>query len=53
MCIVCRPTSHRFGADLGRVMWRSLSPLARWTLLGWGFTEATLTTGAYAAVRGL
>jgi hypothetical protein len=39
--------------DLAVVMWMSISPLARWVLLGWGFRPSTLTLGAYAAVRGL
>lgn len=51
---VCRlaPLPHvRPGVDLALVLWRSLSSDARWILLLWGFTQATLTTGAYEAVR--
>lgn len=54
MRALCRPApGARPGPDLGVVMWRALSSTARWTLLGWGFTEATLTLGAYASVRGI
>jgi len=43
----------RPGIDLAVAMWMSLSPLARWTLIGWGFRPSTLTLGAYQAARGI
>lgn len=38
---------------LAIAIWLGLSPVARWTLIGWGVRPSTMTIGHWKAVRGI